>query len=361
MCYLRNKGEKCSKRFNHSTTVSPKWFMHSQWDEILTFRYKTIATAIGSHPEIDNQWKSANILPFLLSDIDYKTESIFIIRVPLYLHDYNLSFHFTGRNGWISKTQTINICSFLTRHGFEVNDSVVFRDPSTCNSYIGVIQQVLEDDMYDLMYTKYDPFKGSLLDYKAWTQIRTTTAVSTLFAENEIPEYSIQIVNKSQIIKNTIIRALDPATIETYMTLWDALKSHAIAIETKDQEEQQHIAEFMTVSIFDMLFVPQFNYRINCLMEGDDHGRLKLQNVRQTDLRNMYFMKHNNIGDVETDIDRLEDSSYLCDLCAGDISHWSCAFFCCGPCEEQHGFCITCIYNDSIEYATKGVIGSIIE
>ena len=158
------------------------------------------------------------------------------------------------------------------------------------------------------------------------------------------------------MIRNLLIRREDKESV----SMFDAIRSE-LEMETQiycydhyDKTEMmdhwESMALFVTVHVFGYLFPPQFEYKVDCLGDGQ-HGILTVDNLRVKDMRNDYEMliaaKLRGEKGVEIGVDSF-DSEYIrygCDYCKDLMTEWDYVYSCHAQnWDEGHDPCMLCVH-----------------
>jgi len=282
-------------------------------------------------------------------------QPVLYIRVPVLLNEYTFEFYFKVTHGeshqiFKSNTTQIQVPSFLLYSNFQRGETVLFKPDDGWFTYNAVISDILEDDHYEIQYYKYDPSKGARSDRNAWTQIKQSIHFSRVFSDRKRLDSVIDLTDYKQIYHNTLIKRNDTQSMQTFFAIHEALKNLMNA-ECKGMygglewlSHRKAMNEFMAKNIFDMLYLPQFEYHLTCFVDGED-GWLTFENLRQCDSRLTYQMiaggemtNHNVVDFVSRG-----HVVYSCDWCSIEIKDWDFVSPCKAQLADQHYFCINCI------------------
>eukprot|EP01084_Bolivina_argentea_P105827 189519_1 len=100
---------------------------------------------------------------------------------------------------------------------------------------------------------------------------------------------------------------------------------------------------FVAKNIFDFLYAKQFHYKVNCLMNPHNDGRLCMVNLRQSDIRTYYkgVIDGADMGIAVFDEDSID---YSCDWCRSGLRGWHFVYQCSVTYCDRHDFCLNCVY-----------------
>ena len=315
--------------------------------------YRSIPIIEDSHPSIDKIWRVKDMLICNVSD-DGECQ----IRVPIYLYSYNFEFGIktkdTSTNKWWprSKTQTIKIPSFLNENIFDIGDMINFRNSLNCRMSTGKIMEKIGDTQnYKILYQKWDKDKDE--------HIPTELIIhSSNICRKSNNEMMVEINDDTDMINNLLIQRNDELSIN----IFDAIKNHYEVLTQSESYEMygkehytkhwENMADFITKSVFDYLFEPQFEYKVACFMDDTykKNNYLVMNNLRAKDIANDYEMlKKQKNGDErnnnnnENVVDSFDLIEYGCDWCRGLITEWQFVYSCNGEnWDNVHDICLFC-------------------
>merc|ERR1712176_853232 len=107
-------------------------------------------------------------------------------------------------------------------------------------------------------------------------------------------QYEIDMIDPSEMHKLLLIKRNDQQSIDVFNTLYDIYGKQALmhCVEIFGFEESlmywESMGMFVTKNIFDFLYDAEFEYKVNCLLEPHNDGRLVMVNLRQSDIRTYY-------------------------------------------------------------------------
>ena len=238
------------------TNIDSLWDINSYYtsgDECMELIYRSIPIIKDSHAAIDKIWRVKDILICNISD-DGQCQ----IRVPIYLYSYNFEFGIktknTSTNEWWprSKTQTIEIPSFLNENVFNIGDTINFRNSLNCRISEGKIIEKLQDTQnYKILYQKWHKEKQENV---ATELIIHSSKISRKGSDEAM---MIETSDDTQMIQNLLIQTEDKLSIN----IFDAIKSHYEVLTQSECFEMygkeqytfhwENMADFVAKKIYD--------------------------------------------------------------------------------------------------------------
>jgi len=243
-----------------------------------------------------------------------------------------------------SQEHTVDVPSFVIDIQYQQNEWIEFRADGEYQPQEAQILNVLEDDMFELEYERYGD------DHQIHKET-TTVHLSRLYKQSIDNHHVIRVHAPETVQDALFIKRHDELNKNT----WRALNAHfhgearKWCFEMYDEADvgvhHQAISYFVTQNVYEFLFEPQFEHKINCMVSDLD-GALRLQNARQNHLRSNYDLLRDpsNAIAVETLLGIEEDENpFTCDWCCVDIGEWEHFYSCDVVRANRHDFCMNCV------------------
>lgn len=357
------------------TNCSEMWSKNqfeSMHDTCFEFVYRRVKTnQYDKNPEIDGKWRGKQIF---VGNIGYN--GTLHLKVPVFLIDYDVEFFMRCRNRKTNKFMTqsklhkVNISSFLLNNVYKVDDTVSFRNEETFYTISGKIKEVLDDNKFKIMYYKlnenYDPTqveenenknqnenddenKEENQRMKKWIESYEIIDRSRIYHYGTNMQYEIDLINSTNLERNLLIKRNDKESLDIFRALLSANSRlsfmwcyNAYGAE-KSLVHFEAMTTFLSKNIFDFLFEPEFNYKVDCLLDGDHHSVLNFVNLRQSDIRTKLELQRSKIGNLEVGEDEFTVISYRCDSCRTGLKDWNFAYQCSINAMHRHDYCLNCV------------------
>eukprot|EP01084_Bolivina_argentea_P306341 529362_1 len=348
----------------------------SMHDVCFQFVYRKIKTNIyDTNNDIDELWKRRSIL---VGNTAY--DGKLYIKVPIYLINYNIEFFIHCRNNKTNKfmtpstKQTVNIPSFLVNNNYKLNDIIHFRDEQTFYTSQGKIVDILDDNKFKIFYYKYneinsdDDTQAIEPTKESWIPMHEVIHSSRIYHKGTDLQYEIDLIDSDKMETNLLIKRNDIESKNIFNVLINIYDEYSFnwCIEQYGDENGlchwEAVSLFITKNIFDFLFAADFNYKINCLLDGDSHSVLRLNNLRQSDIRTKLELQKNKSGNVEVDMDEFDELSYRCDCCRTGLRDWHFVYQCSTKPLDRHDFCLDCVNTVvSLNHELKSYLDEILD
>eukprot|EP01084_Bolivina_argentea_P174359 302043_1 len=297
--------------------------------------------------KIGHKWKYKSI-----NSATFIPDGKFHLSVPIFLSDYNIEFYIKFQDK-ISTKEILNVPSFLLRTHFGIGETVIFKEEmDSLFTNPGVVEQILEDGYYQIYNYHYNPAKGSKRDPKSWDKVVKVIHYSKIWSNTRKIRKTIDLNNHKIIHKNTLINNNNINAMNTFYSLFDALKPY-INILCKDiYGTLKGLAfcrgtnEFLTKNIYDMLFETKFNYKVGCVVDGND-GWCNFVNVTQWDITMIAeILKDNPDVNFLHEACDIHSMIFSCDWCSAEIKTTGYFYVCSHKCfVDKHYYCLNCINN----------------
>eukprot|EP01084_Bolivina_argentea_P105826 189518_1 len=234
-----------------------------------------------ANTDIDNQWRCRNIL---LGNIN--SNGSFHLKLPVHLHHYTIQFSCQAidvkTQKFMSKStfHTVNIPSFLADTSYNIGDVISFRDENTFYVQNGKIKKTLPDNKFKLGYVEYNENMGEPQQKHAWIEKECIIDKSRIYREGLDLQYEIDMIDPSEMHKLLLIQRNDEESIDVFDCLYDFYTSQTLThcVEMFGFGESliywESMGIFVAKNIFDFLYAKQFHYKVNCLMNPHNDGRL---------------------------------------------------------------------------------------
>eukprot|EP01083_Nonionella_stella_P136689 416057_1 len=306
-----------------------------------------------SNTEIEDVWRCRDIL---LGNVS--VHGIMHIKFPVHLHQYVIQFALQAMNvntqQYMTKSRfhSINIPSFLVDDVYQEGDVISFRDDNTFYVKKGQIVQSLPGNKFKLVYMEYVDTMGEAGDSQqkhAWTEKECIIDKSRIYREGLELQYEIDMIDPSEMHKLLLIRKNDEKIVDVFNTMCDVFGEPSLqfCVEQYGLEESLMYCESMSIfvakNIFDFLYTADFEYKVNCLVDPHNDGRLKMVNLRQSDIRT-YYQGRLDGKDMGLAVFDDDDIDYQCDFCRTGLRGWHYVYHCSVDYVDRHDLCLNCVY-----------------
>ena len=300
-----------------------------------------------------------------------RADGLFWIKVPLFLLSYSMDFvisvNFAERETlkkykeYISDEKSIQIPSLLIENKiFNTGDRVQYKIPNASYVRVGKIAKFLENDMIQIRsdpdYEPNDPEEEQKLMTVIHKDDVSRDAIDKLFLIDltnlVLAQYDLILLSSRNDTDkdeesssededededednrfDTFCEICD-GLLDVYCELWDNGD-----ISEYNEADAQLIPDSIAVRIYGFLFHPQYNYRVNCIFDGDEMfaGEQWEYYVRRTidDFKNGV-----DANDVQ---DAWLCTGYSCDICRCEVRYYEWMWHCKNR-KCKHDFCLSCV------------------